>query len=139
MLKKTKPSLFERFFGEITEAKVIFIIVFVGIAVFLNNLFNGFVWDDIGYIIKNLDVHSINILKQFGPNAFNSAGYYRPIPALYFATLYNIFHEHAFFYHLIQLGLHIGNALLLFYFFEGFSVKSLPFFFPLFFWFIRYR
>src|SRR5438552_1741257 len=98
-----KPSLsLMQFFIPLTTKKAISIIVILGFIVFGNALFNGFVWDDKPFIIRNTDVHSINIAYLFSKNTFNAGGYYRPIPALYFALLYNLFGSQAFFYHFLQ-------------------------------------
>jgi tetratricopeptide (TPR) repeat protein len=90
------------------------IIIAVGLVVYFNMLFNGFVWDDIGYVVLNPDVHSINIIGLFQQNLFNNAGQYRPLTAVIFSILYSLFNSNAFFYHLLQLVAHILTSLLLF-------------------------
>jgi len=95
-------------------SKAISIIAILGFIIYFNALFNGFVMDDSGFIFNNPDVHSLNIVYLFSGNMFNSLGYYRPIPALYFALLYNVFGSQAFFYHFLQIGLHILNSVLVY-------------------------
>ena len=68
---------------------------------------------------------------MLGQNLFNVGPFYRPVPAIYFATLYTFYGPHAFFYHVIQLGLHIGSTILLFVFFFLFFKKNISFFLSL--------
>ncbi len=115
----------KKFFVPLTTFKVIHIIVILGFIVFGNMLFNGFVWDDKTFILLNPEVHSINLSKLLGINLFNNLVYYRPIPAIYFAILYALFTTNAFPYHLLQLCLHIINAILLYVLFKEFFKKYL--------------
>jgi len=119
---------FKSLFVPLTTLKAIHFIVIVGIIVFFNMLFNGFVWDDKTYILNNEEVHSVNIPLILTENSFNSAGQYRPIPTLYFSILYSIFGQSQFFYHLIQLIIHIINAVLIYFLFKKFFHKLLSFF-----------
>jgi len=102
---------FKQFFSPLTTKKAILIIVVIGFIVFANSLFNGFVLDDNSYIVHNpADVQVFNIQRLFGANHFNEGGQYRPISALYFAVLYQ--GEQTFFYHSVQVALHIVNTIL---------------------------
>lgn len=103
-----------------TAAKAITWIVIIGLVVYANMLFNGFVWDDKTYILFNRDVLTFNITNLLQNNIFNAGGQYRPIPAIYFATLFALFKDTTFFYHLLQLALHIVNACLVFVVFKKF-------------------
>ncbi|MGE5041512.1 MAG: tetratricopeptide repeat protein [Candidatus Levyibacteriota bacterium] len=98
----------------------IFFFIILGLIVFTNALFGNFVWDDKVYIINNPDLTPFNLFKLFGPNIFNKAVYYRPIPATYFSLLLNIFADQTFFYHTLQLILHITNSILVFLIFRKF-------------------
>src|SRR4051812_3106647 len=97
-----------------TNRKAIYFFILIALLVFGNMLFNGFVWDDLPFIISNPDLHTFNIARLFGENSFNSSGYYRPLPAVYFSVLYTFFTTHAFFYHFFQLSLHSLAVYLLF-------------------------
>lgn len=122
---------FTSFFVPLTTLKAITIIVILGFIVFGNALFNSFVWDDKAFIIFNPEVHSLNIFSLMGQNAFNSLGHYRPIPAVYFASMYAVFKDIPFFYHFVQIGLHIVNASLLFILLKKFFDKKLSLFLSL--------
>src|SRR5579872_6283974 len=120
-------SFVNRFFVNLFIKKAIFLIGTVGIIVFGNSLFNNFIEDDKKYIIDYPLVHQINLVATFGANSFNSAGQYRPIPATYFSILYSIFSTTPFFYHLLQIFLHITVAILLYLFFRKFLSKTFAF------------
>jgi tetratricopeptide (TPR) repeat protein len=121
----------KKLFFPLTNLKAIHWIIVIGIIVYANMLFNGFVWDDISYILLNPDVHTLNILYLFGSNHFNTIGQYRPIPAVYFSVLYSLFSDNTFFYHLIQLVLHITNVILLYILFKYFFNKKISYFLSL--------
>lgn len=124
-------SFLKNFFSPLTNAKAICIITCIGVVVFFNSLFNGFVWDDWAFIINNPQIHHFNISILFGPNLFNGGPFYRPIPATYFATLYLLFGQQAFFYHLFQVGMHTACSCLLFIFFTKFFRSKIALFLSL--------
>lgn len=114
-MSNTKQGFsFKNFFTTLTRKKAILIIIIVGVIVFFNSLFNNFVEDDILYIINYPPIHQLNLPFSFGKNIFNGEGQYRPIPATYFSLLYTLFGSQAFYYHFLQLTLHIANAILLY-------------------------
>ncbi len=123
----------KRFFIPLTTKKAIHIIAIVGFIVYFNMLFNGFVWDDITYILNNPQVHSINLSTIFGPSLFNSsfAGFYRPIYFLYTSLLYSVFQDTSFIYHITQLLLHIVNTILVYFLFKRFFSRYLALFLSL--------
>lgn len=100
----------------------------IGFLVFFNGMFGQFIWDDKIYIIGNSELSEFNIIKLFGENIFNKAVYYRPIPAVYFSFLVNLFGSNTFFYHLTQVLLHILNSILLYVIFKEFFQKKLSLF-----------
>lgn len=122
---------FKSFFISLTSTKAIIIFFIIGFIVFGNMLFNGFVWDDNLFIdgFRNPDISGT--FNPFASNMFNGLGYYRPLPAFYFFTLYNLFKEVPFFYHLPQLILHIIATFLIFSFIKRFFHISLAFFLSL--------
>lgn len=120
MQEKEYTFSFKSLFIPFTTFKAIHWLIFIGCAVFANMLFNGFVWDDIELILKNPDVHTVNILSIFGKSLINFGIYYRPVVVLYFSVMYSLFGDTAFFYHAFQLLLHISNTILLFLVFKRF-------------------
>ncbi len=129
--KQKKEWSFKNYFVPLTSTTAIHIIIILGILVFANALFNNFVWDDKSFIIQNKEIHTFNLEKIFGPSLFNSSGYYRPVPALYFTSLYSLFNNSPFFYHVFQIAIHIINASLLFIFFKHFLNKKISLFLSL--------
>jgi hypothetical protein len=105
---------FKELLFPLTTLKAVVIITLIGFVVHGNTLFNGFVSDDYSFILDNKEVHSLDISRLIGQSYFNTSPYYRPIPATYFTLMYSVTGNHAFLYHLIQVGLHIVCAVLLF-------------------------
>ena len=122
---------FKKLFIPLTTFKAIHIIIILGLLVFGNALFNDFVWDDKSFILFSSDIHTVNISYLIGQNIFNGAGEYRPIPAIYFASLYSLFTTNVFFYHLFQIVIHITNTVLLFFLFKHFFSKQIGLFLSL--------
>jgi len=125
---KEQPLGFKNLFVPLTTQKIIVFIIITGFIVFFNNLFNNFVWDDKAYILQNPLVHSINIPAIFGRNGFNNNTQYRPLHALYFSVLYAVVAAAPFFYHILQLSLHIVNTLLVFFLLKHFLKRDLSLF-----------
>ena len=115
----------------IKKYKYPLIIIGIGIIVYFNMLLNGFVWDDLIYVINSPQTHSLNPFSLFGMNVFNNAGQYRPLAMTYFSILYNLFGTNQFFYHFTQLILHIVNACLVYLIFKFFFNKKLALFLSL--------
>lgn len=128
-----KENYFEDFFTSLTNSKVVFILSLICTFVFFNMLFNNFVWDDNYYIILNPDFQSLNIFHLLGNNIFNSSGQYRAIPAIYFGILFTLFHQTSFFYHVMQLAIHITNTVLVFMLLKHFFSKKRSLFLSIFF------
>lgn len=111
-----------------TTRNTIYIIIAVGLFVYFLSFFNGFVGDDAGQIVNNLATHSVaNIPKLFfGGTFYNgdihnaSSLYYRPLMATIFTIIYSLFAATPFWYHLLQLCLHICNAIFVFFILKSF-------------------
>lgn len=122
-----------KYFFPLNKLKAICILIVLGLLVYINILTNGFVWDDDGQIVNNVMVHSLeNVGMLFTGSTFGfsasgqlSGIYYRPMMSTFFAIIYTIFGSSPFFFHLFQLILHIGNAVLIFLFFKYFFSSSL--------------
>lgn len=123
--EEEKEFSLKSLFVPLTTLKAIHIIIVLGIIVYLNILFNGFFGDDRGYIIGNPDIQTFNLPNLIGENLFNKGGYYRPLVALYFAISYSLFKDVPFFYHLLQILLHIPTSILIYLLLKQFFKKSL--------------
>ena len=126
----------KKLFVPLTTFKVIHWIVVIGLIVFFNTLFNGFVWDDISQIVENTSVHSISNIGSFFFGTHDIAGnlvkiqgvYYRPLMATIYAALYSLFGPNPFFFHLFSVILHISITFLIFYIFRNFFKNTTAFF-----------
>jgi Tfp pilus assembly protein PilF len=133
MYKKNEEKEFslKDYFVPFTTIKAIHFIVIVGFIVYGNMLFNGFVWDDLPFILNNPQVHKIDLQLLVSNNMFNNGSFYRPIPAVYFATMYTLFGQSAFFYHFMQLLLHLACTVFLFVYLCKFFHNKTAFFLSL--------
>src|SRR5690349_8265942 len=116
----------KHYFLPFTTTKAITFIIIIGLLVYCNALFNGFVGDDNGQIVDNKLIHSLaNLPLFFHGSTFylqqvgQTAGvYYRPMLSTMFALIYALSGPNPFFFHLIQLLLHIVNCILIFLLFK---------------------
>lgn len=98
------------------------VLIVVGFSVYAFNLSNPLFWDDTDWIVNNPFVHSFsleNIGNWFTKNTLAGIGlksnYYRPFLFLTFALNYIISGTAPLGYHLASNGLHVLNAILIFY------------------------
>jgi len=139
MSQEKSEFSFKRLFIPLTTFKAIHWIVLVGIIVYCNSLFNGFIMDDTWQIVNNSIIHSLtNIPLFFSGSTFDmgeaqvlAGNYYKPLMSLYFSILYTFFGATPFPYHLVQLILHILNAIFVFLLFKKFFTKHLSLFLSL--------
>jgi tetratricopeptide (TPR) repeat protein len=132
-MKTDDDFSFYDLFVPLTVKKAIYLIVILGFIVFSNMLFNKFVWDDRTFIQFNPEIQNLNLGFLLGPNMFNNinAGQYRFFVALYFTFLHTFFSDTAFFYHFIQLVIHILNSILVFLLLKRFFKIVISFFLAL--------
>jgi protein O-mannosyl-transferase len=109
---------FKDIFVPFTVKKALLFLILIGFLVHFHVFFNGFVWDDLTYIIGNSEIKDFNLLTLVGPNMFNSSGYFRPLPAIYFSFIHALFGSSAFAFHFFQITLHILCTTLLFFIFK---------------------
>lgn len=122
-----------------TKKGFIFLLIIIGLLTFFNSLFNGFVWDDEEQIVNNVLVHSIsNFPKFFAGSTFNTGGngtlgglYYKPLMTTFFSLIYTLFGANPFFFHFVQVILHIFNSIFVFlifrHIFQKFKNDIIPF------------
>src|SRR5258708_977712 len=141
LVKKTEKKEVEeefslkKLFVPLTTLKAIHWIIFIGIIVYANMLFNGFVEDDNYQIGPNLAIQSINsVFDIFKGSTFinlvpgHSIGvYYKPITIAFFSFIYSIFGSNAFPFHLFQIFIFIINCCLLFFFLQQFFKQHVAF------------
>jgi len=133
--QKEEEFSFKSYFVPFTTIKAIHFIILIGLIVFFNGVFNGFVGDDFLQITDNPIIHSISNFPQFfsGGTFFSGGGqklggaFYRPIPAAMFSLIYTFFGAGAFGFHFILIILYIVNACFVFLVFKQFFKKSIAF------------
>ncbi len=119
--------------NKLTARQAAYCIAVLGLAVYSLGLNNPFEGDDLRQIVNNIPVHSITNIKLFfeGGTFNNGVGvqpligaYYRPLMTTVFSLLYTLFGPHPFYFHLLQLLLCIGSAILLYKLFR-YSFKAI--------------
>jgi len=115
-----------------TKKGYICLLIILGIIIYFNALFNGFLWDDEEQVLNNVLVHSIaNFPQFFSGSTFNTGGsgslgglYYKPLMTTFFSLIYTLFGANSFFFHFFQIGLHILNSIFIFLIFRYFFNSS---------------
>lgn len=117
--------------NKITTGQASLILIIVGFVVYLDGLKNQFLGDDSLQIVGNPLVHSAShIALLFRGGTFYtgnglsplSGAYFRPLMMTFYAFLYTLFGPHPLYFHVFQLAICIGSAILLYSFFR-FSFK----------------
>lgn len=135
--EKSFFSNLKNFFTTLSTKRAVLILIIVGIILFFNGIFNGFLGDDTAQIIGNPVIHSIgNISTFFSGKTFYNGGhlvgvYYKPILITFFSFIYTLFGPSNVAFHFFQITLHIINACILFLFFKQFFKKPLSLFLSL--------
>ncbi len=114
----------KQYFVPFTNVKAVSFIILIGFIVFANSLVNSPVLDDNRYIFNNPDFQSFNILNNFEPNMFNTIGQYRALTSLFFNIESQLFHDSVFFFHVLQISLHILNTILVYFVFRRFFTQK---------------
>ncbi len=114
-------NLVEKILQWLTPKRAIFIIICVGLIVYFNSLFNGFVWDDEEQIVNNAIIQHLSNLPQiFSGATFNTGGaglsgwFFRPFLTFTYMINFALFGQNAWGYHLFALVFHLVNGVLIF-------------------------
>jgi tetratricopeptide (TPR) repeat protein len=112
--EKGVPSIFSRRYGFIA------LILAVSFGVYLNALFNGFVYDDEVLLLQNPLMRDARYIPKIFLSdmwAFHFTGggnYYRPMFHIFYMSDYYIFGLRPWGFHLTKILLHMGSSLLVF-------------------------
>lgn len=100
---------------------IVNICIFIYFLVWINSVFNGFVWDDEEQIVNNTIIqHLFNFPQIFSGATFGTGGaglsgwFFRPFLTLSYMLSFAIFGQNAWGYHLIQVIFHLINSILIF-------------------------
>ncbi|HEY5995418.1 MAG TPA: glycosyltransferase family 39 protein [Candidatus Deferrimicrobiaceae bacterium] len=96
------------------------IILVAVLATFSRGIGNGFVWDDVQFIIRNPFLHDLSNLPRFflSGDAAGTGGvnpYYRPLTTASFALDYALWGDRAAGYHLTNILFHLATCIALFF------------------------
>ncbi|MCM8809443.1 MAG: hypothetical protein NC934_04645, partial [Candidatus Omnitrophica bacterium] len=98
------------------DFKVIFFLFSSTILVYLNSIFNPFIWDDLSLIHENFFIRSFKFLPLFFKTDIflSTSNFYRPIQTLSYSLIYKLFRLNPIGYHLLNIFLHSGCAILIY-------------------------
>lgn len=121
---------------ELDSKKIILFCIILICFAYINSLSVYFIWDDYSAVVSNMHIRELklsNVLtpmyREVNPDKFKVPIYSRPIQILSYAIDYRIWKLNPFGYHLMNMILHILNAILLFVLFsELFKNKLYAFF-----------
>lgn len=90
------------------------ILVIVGFLLYLPSLFGPFVWDDEDFVYANQYVADFRIDKFFTDSVTAGRGkvsnYFRPVQLVAYSTIHALFGYNPFWFHLLNVLVHIGAA-----------------------------
>lgn len=97
----------------------VFTITIFSLAIYVNTLQNGFVYDDRDTIVNNTLIKDFsNVARLFSKDYFDLSGEttYRPVVTLTYFTDYELYGANPWGYHLTNILLHAANSILLYIF-----------------------
>ncbi len=103
-----------------TNVLLVIILLAAASAVFLNTLYNGFVYDDEFLILKNKWIRDIAFIPQifsshlWGFKLGSDSNYYRPLVHLVLMAEYHLFGLKAWAYHLTNILVYLSNTVLVY-------------------------
>src|SRR3970282_244863 len=111
--------------GNIVKLAILTFFILLSLGVYFNSLHNDFHYDDLHHIQKNFYIRDIKNIPLFftEPRTFSAlsgiAHHYRPFVMVSYAVNYYFGKLNPMGYHLVNLGLHVGSAFLLFLILES--------------------
>lgn len=117
--------------SKLTNCQVALIFFAIGLIVFSIGLTSPFQGDDTFQIVNSAPVHSLNNIPMLLTSStfFNGqdlvGSYYRPTMTITYAIIYTFFGPNTFFFHLVQLSLHIAGAFTLYLVLKKFFRQTL--------------
>jgi protein O-mannosyl-transferase len=107
-----------------------FLLIFAGLLLFFNTIFNGFAMDDKYQIVENSQVHSLNTIPSLFVSSLqvsNSMYFFKPLFYTAYSIIYTLSNGDPVAFHSIQIMLFITNVVLLYYLFCHFFSKKISF------------
>ncbi|MCL5408794.1 MAG: tetratricopeptide repeat protein [Candidatus Omnitrophica bacterium] len=109
----------------------IIIILLAVIAVYVNSIFNPFIFDDMLLVVDNPYIKNFaNFPYYFNHDLFMNGKsiFYRPMQIILYAVIYHFFGLNIVSYHLLNIFLHIGNAILIYVLLKKLYPQRISFF-----------
>lgn len=104
--------------------KYLIILALVGFFLYIPSLFGPFVWDDEDFVYANQYVANFQVDKFFTDSVTAGRGkvsnYFRPVQSIAYSTTHALFGFNPFWFHLLNVLVHIGAAGAIFIFFLKF-------------------
>jgi hypothetical protein len=98
----------------------IILLILVGFFLYIPSLFGPFIWDDEDFVYANQHVKECRVDKFFSDSVTSGRGkpsnYYRPIQSTVYCLLTTVTGENPFWFHFVNVLVHIGAAITIFYF-----------------------
>lgn len=119
--------------SKLTNRQVAAIFIGIGLVVFAIGLTSPFQGDDNFQIVNSTPVQSLNNIPTLLSSStfFNGqdlvGSYYRPTMTITYAIIYTFFGPNTFFFHIVQLALHIAGAFMLYLLLKTFFKQPLAF------------
>ncbi len=115
----------------IKNNKAVILIIALGIAVFANTFWNGFVYDDDAFIVENKSIRSLKNIPGYFVSAqyFSAKGefsIYRPIVTLTFALDYKLWKLNPAGYHILNTLFHVLGGIMVYLVLVVLIKKELP-------------
>ena len=95
----------------ISKPFLLVLLIAAVVVCYFPSLHGQFIWDDLDYITKNKTLHSLKGLKDVWLEPRSTTNYYPLLFSVYWLE-YQLWGDHALGYHLVNVVLHILNALL---------------------------
>lgn len=110
------------FLGSVNKNHImsIFAIILLGLLCYSNAVNNDFVWDDKSLVLDNIYIKNFNHAKDiFTTNLYHGtegeqSNFYRPLQNILLLFNYQFWKTNPFGYHLVNILLHIANAILVY-------------------------
>jgi len=105
---------------EQNNKRLVFLLLFLVIAVYANSLFGEFLYDDYNLIVRNQYIQNLKFLPEifqsgFGRLSEKGANYFRPMQEFSYALDFFLYGKNKFGYHITSLWFLIGSVMVLFF------------------------
>lgn len=108
----------------------IILLILIGIFLYIPSLFGPFIWDDEDFIYANQYVKECRVDKFFDDSVTAGRGkvsnYYRPIQLTVYCVTNTVFGENPFWFHFVNILVHIGAAITVFIFLNKLTANRSP-------------